>query len=71
MNRRDFLKVASAGFGTLLVSGLGFSLLTKPTESTSAAAAAPVNATPVAQRAKVLPNSVQLHALAKSGRSLG
>ena len=30
MNRREFLKVASAGFGTLLVSGLGFSWLTKP-----------------------------------------
>ena len=48
MNRREFLKVASAGFGTLLVSGLGFSLITNPTESTSAAAAAPVNAAPAA-----------------------
>lgn len=27
MNRRDFIKVASAGFGTLLVSGLGVSLI--------------------------------------------
>ena len=48
MNRREFLKVASAGFGTLLVSGLGFSLITKPNEGTPTAAAAPVNATPAA-----------------------
>ncbi|MGM9560689.1 MAG: flavodoxin family protein [Phascolarctobacterium sp.] len=48
MNRREFLKVASAGFGTLLVSGLGFSLLTKPNEGTTTAAAAPVNAAPAA-----------------------
>lgn len=43
MNRREFLKVASAGFGTLLVSGLGFSLLTKPNDSITTAAAAPVS----------------------------
>ncbi len=48
MNRREFLKVASAGFGTLLVSGLGFSLITKPNEGTPTAAAAPVNTTPAA-----------------------
>ena len=48
MNRREFLKVASAGFGTLLVSRLGFSLITKPNEGTPTAAAAPVNATPAA-----------------------
>ena len=46
MNRREFLKVASAGFGTLLVSGLGFSLLTKPNDSTPAAAAAPISNVP-------------------------
>lgn len=46
MNRREFLKVASAGFGTLLVSGLGFSLLTKPNDSTSTAAAAPISNVP-------------------------
>ncbi len=29
MNRREFIKVAAAGFGTLLVSGIGYSMLTK------------------------------------------
>lgn len=38
MTRRDFIKVASAGFGTLLVSGLGINLLTKPQETTTLAA---------------------------------
>lgn len=55
MNRREFLKVASAGFGTLLVSGLGFSLITKPNEgTTTAAAAAPVNATPAAGKQNIV-----------------
>lgn len=40
MNRRDFLKVASAGFGTLLVSGLGLSLINKPATGASANAQA-------------------------------
>ncbi len=49
MNRRDFLKVSAAGFGTLLVSGIGLSLLGKTSEAEPAAAAAPVEAaTPTA-----------------------
>ena len=54
MNRREFLKVASAGFGTLLVSGLGFSLITKPKEGTPTAAAAPVNAAPAAGKQNIV-----------------
>ena len=39
MNRRDFIKVASAGFGTLLVSGLGLSLVNGADEAQSDAQA--------------------------------
>ncbi|WP_299447313.1 flavodoxin family protein [uncultured Phascolarctobacterium sp.] len=40
MNRRDFLKVASAGFGTLLVSGLGVTLINKTQQNAAPAAEA-------------------------------
>lgn len=52
MNRREFLKVASAGFGTLLVSGLGFSLITKSSEDVPTAAATSVNVAPTAAGGK-------------------
>ncbi len=41
MNRRDFIKVASAGFGTLLVSGFGLSLINNPNGTQADAQAAP------------------------------
>lgn len=46
MNRRDFIKVTSAGFGTLLVSGLGLSLINGHSEAVQADAPAAPAASP-------------------------
>lgn len=41
MNRRNFLKVAAAGFGTLLVSGIGVSLIESRQKDNALSAAVP------------------------------
>lgn len=46
MNRRDFIKVFAAGFGTLLVSGIGLSLLRDGSTASVPAAAPMAEASP-------------------------